>query len=356
MLREWRIRAVVSAAAVCGACVLFSCTKETPTEPPDTPPEPWGYWEPMYLPFTPFNVQALKRDLAGGTWALAVENVDYSSEWRILRYEDGAWRVEVGTDPLPMAVNNFFPAGADDIWVVTMFKEIFVWRGAAWEKVYEAPGELWDICMVSADEGWAVGEDGIVVHYKDDVFSEERLPDGATAYELVFNGPSDGWAVGSSGVLYHWDGASWDSIYPPFDAHGVQPLGGGACRAAGDRNYYAAVGRYDGGTWRHELLPGTKAAGDVYFPGEDEGWLFCTAPRSLTRGGAKVAKVLHSRDGRWRVDELPFECAGLHHPARAADGALMCGGRKWEGGGVILRYGVYNDARTRRKGASAVAR
>lgn len=354
MFGENRIRTIVSAAAVCGVCVLFSCSEETPTEPPDTPPDPWGHWDQMYLPFAPFNVSAIKRDLAGGTWALAVDNAD--SEWRILRYADGAWRVEAGADPAPMGAYNFFAVSADDIWVVTTFCEILVWRGAAWEKVYEASRELWDICMVSADEGWAVGEAGIVVHYKDDVFSEERLPDGATAYEVVFSGPSDGWAIGSSGTLYHWDGASWDSIYPPFGANGVQPLGGGACRAAGDRAYYAVAGRYDGATWRHELLPGTKAAVDVYFPRDDEGWLFCTAPRSLTRGGAKVAKVLHSRDGRWRVDELPFECSRLRHPVRAADGALMCGGRKFEGEGVILRYVVYKNADTREKGASAVGR
>jgi hypothetical protein len=354
MFGEWRIRAIASAAAICGGFVLFSCSEEGPTEPPDTPPDPWGYWEQMYLPFAPFDVRAIKRDLAGGTWALAVDNAD--SQWRILRYAEGAWRVKTGADPAPMCVNNFFPVSADDIWVVTMFNEIFVWRGAAWQKVYEAPGELWDICMVSADEGWAVGEDGIVVHYKDDVFSEERLPDAATAYEVVFNRPSDGWAVGSRGVLYHWDGASWDSVYPPFGAHGVQPLGGGACRAAGDRAYYAAAGRYDGAAWRHELLPGTKAAGDVYFPREEEGWLFCTAPRSLTRGGATVAKVLHSRAGKWRVDELPFECKSLHHPVRAADGASMCGGRMFEGDGVILRYVDYKDGDAREKGASAVGR
>ena len=354
MVGDYRIKMIVSAAAVCGACVLFSCAEEAPTEPPDTPPEPWGYWEEMDLPFTAVDVQALKRDLAGGTWALAVENVD-SSEWRILRYAGGAWRVEAGTDPAPMSVNNFFAVGPDDIWVVTMFCEILVWRGAAWEMVYEAPGELWDICMVSADEGWAVGEDGLVVHYKDGVFSEERLPPGATAYELVFSGPSDGWAIGSTGTLYHWDGASWDSIDPPIDVNGVQPLGGGACRAAGDRASYAAAGRYDGATWRYELLPGTKAAVDVYFPRDDEGWLFCSAPRSLTRGGARVAKVLHSRDERWRVDELPFECSPLYYPVRAADGALMCGGRQFEGDGVILRYVVYDVAQTRGKEASAVA-
>ncbi len=55
-------------------------------------------------------------------------------------------------------------------------------------------------------------------------------------------------------------------------------------------------------------------------------------------------------------DELPFECKSLHHPVRAADGALMCGGRMFEGEGVILRYVDYDDAETRRKGASAVGR
>lgn len=319
---------------------LVSCSEEAGTQP-EAPPEPWGYWEEMDIDVGTFRVCEMKVDPAGGAWALVIDK--NASDQHILRYAAGAWRAAAEFNPLPFGLNNFYPLAADDMWAVNLIGECYRWRGGTWEMKYRAADELWDIWMVSPDEGWAVGAGGLVVHYKGGVFSEESLG-GGTFYGVIFANPSDGWALGSYYDLFHWDGKNWATAGGPFAVSYVQPLGGGKCRAGGKRLSYAVNGLYDGAAWQYEMLPGTSAGGAVLFPNENEGWLVCSAHRSVTRGGQLVAKILHSRNGSWRVDDLTVECKTLGGLVETADGSVMCGGRALAGGGVILRYRPYGGS------------
>ena len=81
------------------------------------------------------------------------------------------------------------------------------------------------ISMLSTKEGWAVGSinipdpptkgfrvGGIIIHYLNGHWRTDTIIQGSASLRAVaFRTPSDGWAAGDSGI-YHYDGAKWQTI------------------------------------------------------------------------------------------------------------------------------------------------
>lgn len=65
------------------------------------------------------------------------------------------------------------------------------------------------IAMVSADEGWAVGSDGLIVHLLHGSWSRVPSPTGQTLWSLAFVSPTQGWAVGEQGTILHYANGVW---------------------------------------------------------------------------------------------------------------------------------------------------
>jgi hypothetical protein len=69
--------------------------------------------------------------------------------------------------------------------------------------------------MVSADDGWAVGWHGTIIHWNGTDWSTVTSPTTVNLYSVFMVSASDGWAVGSAGTIIRWDGASWTNVTSP---------------------------------------------------------------------------------------------------------------------------------------------
>ncbi|NIT36007.1 MAG: hypothetical protein GTN49_05820 [candidate division Zixibacteria bacterium] len=85
-----------------------------------------------------------------------------------------------------------------------------------WEKVY-IPSVLWlsEVAFPTANEGWAVGANGVIVHYDGKNWSQVASPATSALYGIEFITPNDGWAVGHAGGIVHCDGSRWTKVASP---------------------------------------------------------------------------------------------------------------------------------------------
>lgn len=60
-----------------------------------------------------------------------------------------------------------------------------------------------------ADDIWAVGDGGTILHYDGMVWSAVSSGTTESLYGVWGNGRYDLWAVGDSGTILHFDGTSW---------------------------------------------------------------------------------------------------------------------------------------------------
>jgi hypothetical protein len=73
-------------------------------------------------------------------------------------------------------------------------------------------GSLYDVWAAAPDDVWAVGEDGLLLHYDGVSWSLGPQATLATLYAVWGAGPGDVFAAGAQGTLLHYDGATWEPI------------------------------------------------------------------------------------------------------------------------------------------------
>ncbi len=146
----------------------------------------------------------------------------------------------LGTCPAPVSEDWWFTSlhfpTADEGWAVGEDGSngkgvLFHYLNDAWTEVSPPP---WDsewglngVHFLSANEGWAVGEDyenetGLVMHYLNGNWSTPSTPDIGDWWQLNgvhFTSSSSGWAVGDdygngTGMLLRYNG-SWSGVEPP---------------------------------------------------------------------------------------------------------------------------------------------
>jgi hypothetical protein len=80
------------------------------------------------------------------------------------------------------------------------------------------------LAFTSLGEGWIAGDDGIIYHLANQVWSEVDSPSTHPIYDLSFSSPTDGWAVGAGAQVLHWGGNAWTEVLP-FHGPGEGPGG-----------------------------------------------------------------------------------------------------------------------------------
>jgi len=156
-----------------------------------------------------------------------------------LQYDGVAW---ASRDPGGNTLTGVFvmPEGTQT-WAVGNAATIWRWQGGGWNAV-AAPGGVTDnlngIYMLDtdgdglADDGWAVGAAGRLIRIqRNGLLYATSSPAPVTGQRLngvTMFSSTDGWAVGNNGVAIHWDGAAWA---PPVGSgvgdhlNGVSPVG-----------------------------------------------------------------------------------------------------------------------------------
>jgi photosystem II stability/assembly factor-like uncharacterized protein len=62
--------------------------------------------------------------------------------------------------------------------------------------------------MLSPDEGWAVGDEGVILLYYNGAWRQVQSPTSQALSSVVMVSPLEGWAVGD-GVIIHYQAGSW---------------------------------------------------------------------------------------------------------------------------------------------------
>jgi alpha-tubulin suppressor-like RCC1 family protein len=148
-------------------------------------------------------------------WGSAANDV-YAVGWngRIIRYNGTSW-----SDSLPVVpdvfLNGVHGAGGS-VYAVGSAGTILrsTDSGASWVQMPGTPPvQLQDIWLSDADNGWAVGDGGVIVRLVGGVWQtpETLVPDpGVKSFRGVWGvSASEVYAVGQGGMIYRWNGVSW---------------------------------------------------------------------------------------------------------------------------------------------------
>jgi photosystem II stability/assembly factor-like uncharacterized protein len=68
---------------------------------------------------------------------------------------------------------------------------------------------LYGIAMISTNEGWAVGSDGLIVHDLGGAWTQVSSPTDQTLESIAMVSPTEGWAVGDQGTILHYFNGAW---------------------------------------------------------------------------------------------------------------------------------------------------
>jgi hypothetical protein len=153
--------------------------------------------------------------------------------------QDKEWRVLTPSQEPPRTLESGIRSvsivAADDIWLLTAAFNVLHFADGKWEQVElpvlptptpatDAPPDtgigagaegtpksvrLRDIEMLSAGEGWGVGDSGAILHYSQGVWQVMSSPVRTQLYSVSMFSRINGWAVGAEGVLLNYDGTHW---------------------------------------------------------------------------------------------------------------------------------------------------
>jgi len=99
---------------------------------------------------------------------------------------------------------------------------IFRWNEGVWTQLRTlAPQALLRVALESNTEGWAVGDDGLILRCFKDTWAIAPSPTTRKLYGLAIAGTSgEAWAVGDSGTILHCERDSWHlEPFTPEPAH-----------------------------------------------------------------------------------------------------------------------------------------
>lgn len=172
------------------------------------------------------------------------------------------------------------------------------------------PHQLWALTLRTADDGWAVGSDGAIVHWNGVAWSQTPLP--AIRYfsdpyleAVAAPSASEAWAAGLGGML-RWDGATWSAV---------------------DLATQLAVNTYPPTPLDYGLLQPTIDGLAMTAPGQ--GW---AVGAGHTPDGHAIGEMLECSHGQWRIAQT-FPGVVLHAIALDSHG----GGWAVGDNGIILR-------------------
>ncbi len=178
----------------------------TPTPTP-TPPLRWYVWPAA----TTVDLHDVALAPDGTGWAVGDQGV-------LLRFDGERWFV--WPDPLPTthnltAVHVVSPSLA---WIVTDGGEVLKYDGTRWQLVARAPQPLRDVHMTpSGEQGWAVGDQGVILRYFQGGWYEPTLtrPSTANLYAVFTVDADHAWAVGEDSTILQYRDGMWRTWSAP---------------------------------------------------------------------------------------------------------------------------------------------
>jgi photosystem II stability/assembly factor-like uncharacterized protein len=159
-----------------------------------------GRWEVAASPTTR-GLEAVQMLSEDEGWALGYNRT-------ILHYSNGQWTVVPPPDvPHDPVLTDVHMLSADEGWAVGSSGTILHYSAGSWQPVSSPTVyAIGSISMLSEDEGWAAGNE--LLHYSGGVWEVVNYPlshcQDQILYEIEMLTASDGWAVGGCGLIIHY--------------------------------------------------------------------------------------------------------------------------------------------------------
>jgi photosystem II stability/assembly factor-like uncharacterized protein len=157
------------------------------------------------------------------------------------------------------------------------------WDGVAWtQAAYPVSSRLFTISMISADSGWAAGQDGAILYWNGSGWNATTpyVDRSWTLDDIAMVSPSDGWAVGQAnytGLLMRWDGSAWSRVDHPARQRlrAIDLVSADDGWAVGD---YGTILHWDGQAWSQVASPTTASLHGVDMLSATDGWIVSGYP------------------------------------------------------------------------------
>jgi photosystem II stability/assembly factor-like uncharacterized protein len=210
---------------------------------------------------------------------------------------------------------------ANDAWAVGEGGSILHYDGETWTAADSPIGtDLHGLSMLSASEGWAVGPVNTILHYTNQRWSAEDTFQfrGNMVWDVDFMAPDRGWVVGL-GDLQHYDGNNWKESGVFAWLRGIDMVSVDEGWAVGDSG---KILHYQGSTWQQTDSPVETALWDVDMRSTEEGWIV-----------GDNGTILHFDGVVWSITAVPTQ-AGLYAVTIDDEGEAWAVGS----GGTLLRF------------------
>jgi hypothetical protein len=122
------------------------------------------------------------------------------------------------------SVTGIWPIGTLALWVTTQYDQVDLWDGQNLTPIPRTAavpltdGSLRSVWAASTSDVWAVGDNGLIIHFDGGSWSVVASPTTAKLNGVFGSASNDVWAVGDEGVILRWDGGTWSSEASPTDA------------------------------------------------------------------------------------------------------------------------------------------
>ena len=204
-----------------------------------------------------------------------------------------------------------------------------------------------DAPIVSADDLWAVGNAGVILHWtKSSGWTFETTPPTGNApfYDIWGTSRSNVWAVGD-GAIFHYDGSSWTSTPNPVAQARMRAVWGSASSDVWAVGYDTArsrglILRYNGSSW-------AETSYASIFDGQSLGAIWGNGPRDIWLAGN--GKIFHfGATANWDEVVLPdggvIDIEAIWTPSSTSGWMLGAGGEVLQlSAGGWSRVAVYPE-------------
>lgn len=213
---------------------------------------------------------------------------------RIWKYKDGIWQAQVSN--ATQYLQGVFMQNENAGWVVGNY-ELVQRTGNVWlnhSLGANASDQHLSIDMIDADNGWVVGDAGMILKKANGNWQEVSSPTSKQLTDVFFLAPDDGWIVGEQGTILHYSGNNWQTVPSPtvkriWEVHMIAPNNGWAVGETG------LILHFNGNQWLQVAGPTAQSLYHLYFYDADHGWAVGT-------GGI----ILRCLNGVWSVfDQIP---------------------------------------------------
>ena len=171
----------------------------------------WSVLEPNPAPQTLYH-SSFTSPIDG--WAVGFTETTYILHWNGAQWSWDYTLPEASIDRLAMVSPTLG-------WGTSFTGKIYRFNGSSWPQEFQASAGLRNIYMLSATEGWAVGELGLMVHYSDDVTTPTPPMTSPTRTATSFSSPT-ATSVGASPTRTPTTGATATGV-PPTQTQSVAP-------------------------------------------------------------------------------------------------------------------------------------